>query len=407
MPQAAGLDALAPPPRTVPARLRRQLWAGTGLCVASVLFGVALPFAVLFANPVEFTAATLLLISSREAPATVRGSENTKWEENNTPVFCHRYSFTLPDGQIREGRSYTTGPKKLPKQAMVHYHPEQPWANALDGTRPTRFGWLVLLVYLFPAIALLVAISFVYGIRTSIHLLAHGVVGQATLVSCVVRRDEPTDTMPFAEYRAKWLASRETAVAERTDSGNAPGPALAGGLFSCFTVVILGFGLVILLVMLALLWLADMPFNVNGRPVGRGVATLVLIGFMAMWCAMGYGLVWFGRWAANRNTAAGPVGEQVEVEFQFTLPGGETRTCRQALDFSERLGDEPTEPVLYDPNKPDKALLLDGICPRVVVTPMGGWDTAQQRRTFLRGLVVVASLVGGPVLSGFLAHWMS
>jgi hypothetical protein len=90
--------------------------------------------------------------------------------------------------------------------------------------------------------------------------------------------------------------------------------------------------------------------------------------------------------------------------FEFTLLGGQTIRAQDTATFSARLGDAPTEPVLYDPARPDRALLVEGLSPTVEISEFGEWLATEGLRTWLRLALVVALILGGPTVGWMAWH---
>jgi hypothetical protein len=87
---------------------------------------------------------------------------------------------------------------------------------------------------------------------------------------------------------------------------------------------------------------------------------------------------------------------QLSCTFEYRLPEGDIFTAEDTVTFNSQLDDEPTQPVLYDPARPDRAILLNGLCPRVEVAPDGAWEAGEGpgalRRTVLLALCWLGSL---------------
>jgi hypothetical protein len=48
---------------------------------------------------------------------------------------------------------------------------------------------------------------------------------------------------------------------------------------------------------------------------------------------------------------------------------------KDLLLFDERFGAGPAETVLYDPTRPDRALLVHSLRPGVRLSPLGEWES--------------------------------
>ena len=107
------------------------------------------------------------------------------------------------------------------------------------------------------------------------------------------------------------------------------------------------------------------------------------------------GTVALGRVVSRRvNNSDRPLkpSEQVnavDIEVAFTADGGQAVTLTERIvDRANEAGDQPEEPVLYDPANPHTAMLLD-VCPG---EPTPGAD-GQWQSPGPRGLIVVGLLL--------------
>ncbi len=86
----------------------------------------------------------------------------------------------------------------------------------------------------------------------------------------------------------------------------------------------------------------------------------------------------FADWRLDRR----PAEARGRLEhFEAAGPGryrdassGQIVKTRDRAILTARLGDEPSEAVLYDPARPERALLLDGLSLPVRRTRAGGWE---------------------------------
>jgi hypothetical protein len=67
--------------------------------------------------------------------------------------------------------------------------------------------------------------------------------------------------------------------------------------------------------------------------------------------------------------------------------------------MNDRLGARPTEPVLYDPADPRRALLPNGLVPPVQFDPFGAWAAAGETHILLRLLIAVLCPLAGPLIA--------
>ena len=130
-------------------------------------------------------------------------------------------------------------------------------------------------------------------------------------------------------------------------------------------------------------------------------AAAVSLGLLIAWLALG--LLFLSQGRKMRAVQLGQVAPtspdyhlELSCTFEYRLPLGEVVEARDTVIFNRRLGGEPTEPVLYDATRPERAILLNGLCPRVRVAPDGAWEAGEGpgalRRTVLLALCWLGSL---------------
>lgn len=82
-----------------------------------------------------------------------------------------------------------------------------------------------------------------------------------------------------------------------------------------------------------------------------------------------------------------------ELIFEFTARDGRHHEAKARSTFTERLEDEAQEPLLYDPNDPTRAFVLDQAPARPEIEPNGdlrGRPAAAVRSLILPGLMIAA-----------------
>ncbi|MCY3023872.1 MAG: hypothetical protein NTW87_33250, partial [Planctomycetota bacterium] len=118
--------------------------------------------------------------------------------------------------------------------------------------------------------------------------------------------------------------------------------------------------------------------------------------------AFGSSMLWFARRMTSRAQGGDASLPEITCSFEFPI-GPRTIRATDRARLSQRLGDEPTEPVLYDPLNPERAFLLDGLSLPVTMSQAGEWEFAAPGAT--ARLLLVALCFAGPVV-GFLV-WMT
>ena len=175
-------------------------------------------------------------------------------------------------------------------------------------------------------------------------------------------------------------------------------------LWTCSVIGIFGFGVALVLFVVAMMFLnPQAPMRLNGKPTDRATMLLFSGGFLAVWLVVGFVFLWVGRHA--RAVASGQArparlnrNPRIECTFEFRPPGGEVVRAQDTVTFHEGLGDSPTEPVLYDPESPGKALLFHGLTPTVRVSDFGEWLAPEGFGPWVRLALVAACVAGGPYL---------
>lgn len=285
-----------------------------------------------------------------------------------------------------------TGPRPFPKGGLVHLA----LAISLLGLGP---GLLLLLRGLAE------------GART-IRLLRQGTMAQATITACKLTHDRWGRPLRMDEFRRRWpepwlraeirffsgcLALPFRPLIWLFEWQYTLGRSLGVGSF-------LGLAIVV-----AMEW----PVDLESLPelleaLGWVVATTVL------WIALGRGWAWLRTQIVEgivRQQMANLTGDiplprpadQIEVQcaFQFEFPRGEIVRARDRAILADRVGDEPTEPVLYDPSDPRRAVLLDGLGVPVRPSPAGTWpDVGDLGPRIAFGFVAL-----GSAWSALLAGW--
>jgi hypothetical protein len=88
----------------------------------------------------------------------------------------------------------------------------------------------------------------------------------------------------------------------------------------------------------------------------------------------------------------------VSCEYSFDDPAGATHTGHVRVRFAALNDEEPPRPLVYDPARPRRLLLLDGLSHRPTIRADGGWDTTSRVGPVQRAAMLLAGLVLLPLL---------
>ncbi len=81
-----------------------------------------------------------------------------------------------------------------------------------------------------------------------------------------------------------------------------------------------------------------------------------------------------------------------ELTFEFTTRDGRRQEAKARTSITERLEDEAQEPLLYDPNDPSRAYVLDETPARPEIEPNG--DLRGNPAAAVRSLIIPAIVIG-------------
>lgn len=410
------------PPRKVPAGLWCALVANYTMMWGAVLFGVG----SLLLAPFLFVghpAGNWRL--DRERQETLGRLESLQRTGSKGDVYRYVYSFRTPDGAQIRGASYAEGPVPPGPEVIVEYSPKEPGLNRLKGTRTTEyprgveFIWFALvLVPLAPGGFLLLR-GLARG-RRQIRLLRQADLAEATVIACRFTFDRSSPALPVAEFRERWQEQWTRIVV-----GKSMG--LVSGLIGCIMLpIILAtiLGSVAALFSLIMVIFFDWPASINGRLVTDKTESVpYLLKFFAAWTfggVAGIFLIRFlslsikGRMVTRRLRemaaavpASVPLPEkdvrlEVEMTFEFRTPDSEVVRARDVAVLSGSLGDEARELVLYDPARPKRAVLLDGLSVPVRLMGDGKWGDLPGLAPRIRMGVLALSLALGVPLIGWM-----
>ena len=298
---------LLPKPCSISPGLWFYLLASPTILAACVLFGLLCAFTSGFLKGWNPTADWLLMWERREAPGHITQVRETKFEENESPVYQLIYHFRLPDGTTHQGLSYSTcqcsAPETIPpggEPVVVEYHPQHVEVSRIRNGQTSPFGiyWLILL---FPGLPLLGFLLAVRGAWRKARLLRQGELAVGRVTSLFLDRN-PKDSESSAEF-------------------------------------------------ISLAQAAALP----------------------------------------------PSGATTRCTFEFATPGGTRVQGIGDVPFVQELLAQPEATVLYHPDRPTEAVLLEGI--EVFPTGTGEWQPTGKRPSPVFVAFALLGLLGGPYLA--------
>ena len=298
---------LLPKPRSISPGLWFYLLASPTILAASVLFGLLCAFTSGFLKGWNPTADWLLMWERREAPGQIIQVRETKFEENESPVYQYAYRFQLPDGTTQQGLSYdfcqcsTPEPPSSDGQpVVVEYHPRHPEVSRLRNSRASPFG-IYWLIFLFPGLPFMALVFAVRNAFRKARLLRQGELAVGRVTSLFLDRD-PKNSDSSSEF-------------------------------------------------ISLAQAAALP----------------------------------------------PSGANTRCTFEFAAPTGSRVQGIGDVPFVQELLARPEATVLYHPDRPTDAVLLEGI--EVFPTGAGEWQPTGKRPSPVFVAFALLGLLGGPYLA--------
>ncbi len=397
---------LVSPPRPVPMGVRCLLLSNVAAMFGGIFFLVGCVFTAIFGGATAPLSGMRLSMSHLETGGRLVGVVKTNFSEGGgedspgTPIYRCDFTFRLTDGREFKGRSFTLGHRyTAPANVTIEYYPGDPTISRIRGTRIAPFPPWALFVLVFPIVGLAVLVtSLAHGYR-KIRLLRNGLYAEATIKGIQSQNAPAAPEMTPTEFRA--AAKQQLAMMSETlkQSGAQKFPAY----WRMAVIAFLIFGnlfMVVWIVAAASSSAANKTFM-----IGFG------IGFAVLWNLMCFFFLKVGR-RMNRTIAGNTTPDDekkmsanVTVRFTFQSRDGKTIEATDSAMFSSRIGDEPTEPILYDPKNPSRALLLDGLSVPVRPSRLGGWDAPVGFLPYLRALFVLVCLAA-PVIGWLVADLM-
>ena len=222
---------------------------------------------------------------------------------------------------------------------------------------------------------------------------------RATLVACAFttswekKSDGGTrtcDHFPFEQFRQVWLAGADYSPEARKHYRRWL------QIWTWLMLVMGGLGLVGLVAVLGQALFGNAPVLVN-RPMSKAAGIAFGAGFLVVWVLV-TGLSYrFGRRAvAELSGPAVPARDKppplVSCTYDFELPDGRVIRASALVWLDECFGAGPPETVLYDPARPELALLVYSLRPGVRLSPLGAWESTGNWVPWL-GLAAVATVV--------------
>ena len=180
------VSRLAPPPRSVPARLRLALCIGRTRSVVGVLvFGFTMIFFWIFGMSADLSEPLYWGKKLETAEGQLISVEDTKLEINERTICVYSYKFVAPGGEPIEDYSYAPWRSDLKEGAKltIEYPPGRLDLSRIRGMRRKPVSMWFVLFGIAPLVGLLLMFSGLKkGLKES-HLLANGELGSAKLKS--------------------------------------------------------------------------------------------------------------------------------------------------------------------------------------------------------------------------------
>jgi hypothetical protein len=400
----------ASPPRVVPFLLCCHLLANGPAVWGSIVFGLSSILAVGLVCGMDPLGAWRLAWNRQEAPGVVVSERDTNYEENDSMMRRHDYTFRLPDGTELHGHSYSNGHRyvNVPttpgdrdplrwSRVTIEYDPDHPATNRIKGTRTNSVAHWAAFVFIFPIVALVVALFGFFAGWSQIRLLRDGELARATLTGGMRPTDSDstsTEDLPIAECRR--LVAEQVERAEK--SARSPFVFVWNGINSlwCGAVALMAVGGILFTVCgIVHVYLGGESIFVNGQPARGTQGILAIVGFLVVWVFICGVMLAGGRLLRFTPKSLTP---NVDCAYEFRLPDGQVVRTRDTVPPSILLDPEASLPVLYNPLRTQETILLATLSPPVQVSPEGGWQAP--KNWWLLPLLAAALLafVGGPLL---------
>lgn len=406
---ALDLDRLADPPRILPKALAAYVRLNNIFFVGVMWLGLSSFGLVTAIRHYQLPGDWLLLWEKREAPGwlmAVHRHENQGRHNVKHVSYSYHYEFQIPEGQRLTGESvsdnelFTNVRKGNPHgqpNLTIEYHPRQLEANRIKGTRAASGGGFIFFGLILPGLGLVISLFGVWlGWRES-RLLRLGIPTEGFVHSCRLptkrssgsastdggsiswssSKTEPEQ--PVADFRDRiWqrhradIASAQKMFQNRFARGCGFTAAIAFAI--CFGGVL---GAMILAVPTLVGFLTLGAQNVNPVPY------VVIMAALGLVIGTTIALRWMMKKerrrqsadAANERPAAF---DQVECKLTFWLADGESvGETKRTLKLLGTEEDEVPRPLLYDPNKPSRALFVTEFTSPAEIDEDGNWQSSK------------------------------
>jgi hypothetical protein len=302
----------------------------------------------------------------------------------------------------------------------VEYDPRHVEANRLKGTRSSSGGPFVVFGLVLPGLGGLITAAGLWSGWKASRLMRRGLPSAGYVQTCRLpaRRSRGSahaggttvtwsssasqPEMPVAEFREQIWAQQRAALATARKVRENPVARGCGWTLAFLFAVAFGGGVTAALLATAaaiVLPALDVPAEtVLHAALGLGCAGLLLGTFLVM------------RWiirkerqrqAAESPDARPPAFDQVECTLSFWLADGEsTGQTQRTLRLTGDEEDEQPRPLLYDPTRPARTLLVSEIGLPLQIDDEGQWLYAGAWPVLRLALMVLA--LGVPVVAWFL-----
>ena len=390
---------LARPPRDVPVRVRAALLANRVTVSGILAFALASAALAGFTWAGDPIADYRLDFSAHETPGVLMG------EDHSGEPRRYAYAFAGPDGARREGISYAYPRHHVPRNApiVVEYSASDPQRSRIKGTHVTLYPRGVQLAVI-PLLLAVIGGGLVQAWRGRsrgarwIHLLQVGELATGTIVTCRLTWERSGPEMPLVEFCSRY-ADRLARDAARRAS------AIVRGQYYAFAALALVIGLV---------GVATMMWAIA---VKRGASMVPVTVFLVAWVVMVGLTIYAALHTARSFSERGVLIDDAILPAREALPhGGEPVAVEMTLAFQTkrgdrmrvtgislihpRLGEDPTDEVLYDPALPSDAILLDALPVALDTGKSGGWrSTHGVEPVFRMGAMLLALGFGLPVVA--------
>lgn len=415
------IDQLAAPPRPLPGPVAARVWLNGVLFVGLVavcLSSVGLMYAL---RNSPLPGDWHLFWERREVPGWLTGvkrHEHRDRKKGTQVSYTYHFEFQLPDGRKMHGASdskgqqkYHLGPRNKPAPVTVEYSPRHPEASRLKGTSSQSGGPFILFGLLLPAGSLALTAFGLWSARLESRLLRHGLGSEGFIQFCRPPATRSGGKASGGGVNVSWSTTsqpdfqslddfRESArqrhrAAIENARAMAERPVMRGIGMGCGVVFALLFGAwgafalaipaVVVLIALDLM---------------AGDAVFIPVVLAGLGWLLG-GILTF-RWMrrkhqeqiADENLDARPAAfDRVECLIRFYLEDGESvGEIRRTMALSGDEADEEARPLLYDPEKPSRALLVSELTLPLALDEEGQWHW-EGGWPMVRGALVLVALV--------------